>query len=514
MSGGADEWGVTLAAVEQPVTVTIGSRAAGPVVPAGFAGLSFEVGALRPGNAGVTGYLFDPANTSLVTLFRNVGLRNLRVGGGTVDQQIPVGTGGDGFTGIDRLFTFAAAAGARVIYTFRLLNPATGPVPGLRAAHVAAARYIWDRYQDQVDSFAVGNEPDWHAFHTHPGHRADPAIWETVPGVPGSAYPSYLAQWRSLAGAVSAAAPGAPLSGPDTGAYTAITYTPDPATGVSWTERFATGRPSPHLAGITQHHYAGGDPGVITAPQAITSMLSAAWVTGTAIGAGLAGTSYIPYPWLHEHNLAAVTAAGLPYRMTEANDYLGGVAGASDAFASALWALDYLHWWAARGAAGVNFHNKQWLLTDTVVPDPAAPGRYATTPRGYGVKAFSLGSAGQVQPVRIAKPSELNLTAYCTGTAATDHVTIINKTHAGQATDAAVTILPSRPGPHRARVLTLAGGQPGEATGATATLGGATITGDHDWRGTWRPLPAGSGPGVSLTVRAATAAVVEIRGAR
>ena len=78
---------------------------------------------------------------------------------------------------------------------------------------------------------------------------------------------------------------------------------------------------------------------------------------------------------MYANNLAPVAAAGLRYRLTESNDYLTGVPGASNAFASALWALDHLHWWAAHGAAGVNFHNKQWLFTDTIVPDPATPGR-------------------------------------------------------------------------------------------------------------------------------------------
>ena len=68
-------------------------------------------------------------------------------------------------------------------------------------------------------SFALGNEPDWHAYHTYPGHPLDPAIYEAVSGVPGSAYQSYLAHWRNFADAVAGAAPGAPLSGPDAGAY-------------------------------------------------------------------------------------------------------------------------------------------------------------------------------------------------------------------------------------------------------------------------------------------------------
>ena len=51
--------------------------------------------------------------------------------------------------------------------------------------------------------------------------------------MPGSAYPSFLANWRSFADAVGEAAPGAPLSGPDTGAYGTLTFTPGPANGVS-----------------------------------------------------------------------------------------------------------------------------------------------------------------------------------------------------------------------------------------------------------------------------------------
>ncbi len=382
-----------------PITITIDAEHPGPVVPDDFAGLSFERGPLNPGNAGVPGYLFSPANNSLVTLFRNLGLRNLRIGGGSVDDFIPAGTGRDGFTGIDNLFAFAGVAGVQVIYTLRLLSPRTKPAGDLKSIDAQVAGHIWGHYREHVASFAIGNEPDWHAFHTYPGHPFDPAIYEEIPGVPGSAYLSYLTNWRTFAGAIGDAAPGALLSGPDTGAYSTLTYTPDPEDGVSWTERFASDeRASGWLADITQHYYVGGDPGTTTAQQAISNMLSPEWVNGTAIGTQPARTTYAPYPWLYTNHLAPVAAAGLRYRLTESNDYLTGVPGASNAFASALWALDYLHWWAAHAAAGVNFHNKQWLYTDTIVPDPAAGGSYAVTPKGYGIKAFTLGSAGRVKP--------------------------------------------------------------------------------------------------------------------
>jgi hypothetical protein len=460
----------------------------------------------------VAGNLFTPENSSLVTLSRNLGLGSLRIGGGTVDQLIPAGTGSDGFTGIDNLFAFAAVAGVKVIYSLRLLSLPASPIGDLKTIHAQAAGHIWSRYRDNVASFAIGNEPDWHAYHTYPGHPMDPAIFEEASGVPGSAYQSYLTQWRSVAATVTEAAPGAPLSGPDLGAYTRMTYTPHPDSGVSWTEQLARDeKDSGRMAEVTQHYYVGDSPGQTTAQQAISNMLSPEWVNGTVIGTQPTATTYTPYPWLYQNNLAPVAAEGLRYRLTESNDYLLGVPGASDAFASAMWALDHLHWWAAHGAAGVNFHNRRGLATATIVPDPAGGGGYVINPKGYGIKAFSLGSGGQVKPAQVRNPDGINLTAYCIGGADGDYVTVINKAHGAGAGDAVVTIRPPAPGLRGAEVMTLAGGQPGDARGTTATLGGATITGDTTWNGTWTTLPADPHAGISLTVKATTAAIVKIQ---
>jgi hypothetical protein len=459
----------------------------------------------------LSGSLFRPENRSLVTLFRNMGLGNLRIGGGTVDQLLPAGTGSDGFSGIDNLFAFAAAAGVKIVYTLRLLSPGTEPAGDLKAIHARATGHIWSRYRENLASFAIGNEPDWHAFHSYRGHPLDPAIYEEVPGVPGSAYASYLTRWRGIADAIADAAPGAPLSGPDVGAYTKQTYTPDPDSGVSWTERLARDEgDGGRIAEVTQHYYVGGSPGETTAQQAISNMLSPQWVNGTAIGTQPENTTYTPYPWLYENNLAPVIAAGLRYRLTESNDYLGGVPGASDAFASALWALDHLHWFAAHGATGVNFHNKRWLRTGTIVPDPSGGGDYVINPKGYGIKAFTLGSAGQVKPTRIQNPDGINLTAYCVGGADRDYVTVINKAHGASAGDAAVTIIPPGRAGREVQVMALAGGQPGDARGTGATIGGATITRDTAWDGKWSPVVTDRAAGISLTVKATTAAIVRL----
>ena len=131
--------GVSLAQ-STPVTVTVTTTSHGAAIPIDFSGLGFERGTLSSGNAGASGYLFSPSNTQLVTLFQNLGIKNLRIGGGSVDDEIPVGTGSDGYLGIDNLFGFAQAAGVKVLYSMRLLNPSSSPIPNLMADDAAAAR--------------------------------------------------------------------------------------------------------------------------------------------------------------------------------------------------------------------------------------------------------------------------------------------------------------------------------------------------------------------------------------
>ncbi len=515
-------WAAT-APAQAPVSLTIDTTSRGHAIPDDFSGLSFERGTENSGNAGVPGYLFSPSNTQLVTLFQNLGIRNLRVGGGSVDDEIPVGTGSDGYAGVDNLFQFAQAAGVKVIYSLRLLNPSAQPIPNLKADNAALAQHIWSSYQSNLENFSIGNEPDFHSYHT-----SDPLIHETIPGVPGSAYPSYLADWQDFANTVLASVPGAIFSGPDTGAYSTLTYTPDASTGVSWTQQFVHDEKSvqnqnnsPLVVDATQHYYVGGSPGSTTAQQAIDNMLSADWVDDTTIGTQPAGTSgtttFTPYPWLYTNNLAPVLSYGLPYRLTESNDYVTGVPGASNAFASALWALDYMHWWAEHNAAGVNFHNKQWIYTDTIVPDPnpCSPvcGNYQTAPKGYGLKAFDLGGHGYVEPVTMENPSGVNVTAYAVGNARDLYVTIINKTQAAGGTDANVTITPKGFRAASCASMLLGDGQPGNAGLMTASLGGASINNNSRWLGQWSPLEPNRKGQCTLAVQAATAALVKLRAA-
>ena len=210
-----------------PVTVTIDAEHPGPVVPDDFAGLSFERGPLlSPGNAGVSGNLFSPANNSLITLFRNLGLGSLRIGGGTVDQLIPAGTGGDGLAGIDDLFAFAAAAGVKVIYSLRPPQPrAASPIGDLKGSTPRLPRT--GRYQ-QNGQLRHRERAGLACHHSHPP-AADPRSMKRCrcagQCVPRPTWPTGGACRRGRAWRRGA------VVGPDLGAYTKKTYTPDPTAG-------------------------------------------------------------------------------------------------------------------------------------------------------------------------------------------------------------------------------------------------------------------------------------------
>lgn len=464
------------------MSVEIGDKP-GYAIPEDFAGLSFESSNLNPDKQGQ--HLFSPDNRPLIDLFKAIGIRNLRVGGGTADGpefKIP------GPADIDQLFGFAKAANLKVIYTLRLLN-------GDVHQNAQLAKYIEQHYAAQLECLQIGNEPDWHSFHTSPGHDRDPKIVETVPESPGSAYPSYLEDWRRFASAIVSLSPNAKFTGPDTGSDYPVPATKNTDdNGQSWTQRFAQDeKASGRLVSVTQHDYPGQSASGVSVDKAVESMLSQAWLKDR-------------YEVLYEHVLEPVEKEGLTYRMTEANDYTGGVDGASNAFASALWALDYLHWHAARGAAGVNFHNKSWIFTDTVFRSP--DGIFHFNPKAYAFEAFNAGSRGRVLPVSVSNPDNANLTAYSVRGDHAIYVTLINKEHGPQGRSVSVGLHAS--GIHgKAEGMSMQALDGNVAARVGITFGGAPITANA-WEGHWSRLSACKDNSVTVEVPRASALVVKL----
>ncbi len=464
------------------VTVRIDTLNPGVPIAHDFAGLSFEISNLLPEKDG--SYLFSADNKQLIGLFQVVGVRNLRVGGGTADgpeYAVP------GLRDIDKLFAFAKAADVKIIYTFRLLN-------GNPAQAAELAQYIDQHYRAQLSCFQIGNEPDWHSFHTFPGHPRDPKIVETEPGVPGSAYPSYLADWREYATAIIGAVPDACITGPDTGSNFPVPGTKDTDyEGESWTQHFAHDAKNLHIMFVTHHDYPGQSAAGVSVETGIDSMLSRDWPT-------------LRYAVLYDHGLAPVQAEGFQYRMTECNDYTGGVNGGSNAFASALWALDYMYWQAQHHALGVNFHNKRWIFTDTIYLSPS--GIFKFNPKAYAIKAFDLGSDGNILPLSISNDDRINLTAYAVRGTRELFITIINKEHGAGAHAANVTIVaPGITGRAAGMALTAPNGDVGAKTGVT--LGGAPII-DDSWNGKWGDVSLCANAKTDINVAAGSAVVIRL----
>lgn len=467
------------------VQISVDTRSGGFAIPSDFVGLSFEMSSMKKNNAGIRGYLFDSTDSQCVHLFRELGIRSLRMGGNSADYSAYKPSHSD----IDALFGFAKASGARIIYTLRLLN-------SIPLQDASTARYICSRYGRFLDSFAIGNEPDWHSFHVR-----DPEIFESVPGVPGSAFPSYKAKWRRIASAVLDSVPGAEFSGPDAGSNYPLPGSKDTDfDGRSWYSLFpdaVSGAIGGHpliLKFLAIHNYTGEDAKGrhITPHEMIDEMLSARWDT-------------VYYPMLLRRMKNATVSSGLKVRLTETNSFSGSVQGGSNSFATALFALDYMHWWAAHGCLGVNFHTTQWKYNGTIVL--GSTGRLDVYPMAYGIKAFDIGGHGRVVSLKSCIRNKLNLTAYAVKRKDEIFITIINKEHGKSARDAAVTLLPNSSW-RNAAVMYLSANSATATSGVT--LGGATISSIGAFKALWLPLRRPARGGIRLNVHAFSAAIVRI----
>lgn len=452
------------AAAPTEVTVTLQSAKTGSEVSKDFAGLSYETQQVLPDADGK--YYFSPDNKKLVALFKQLGIRNLRVGGNTADRP---GIKVPGPADIDSLFAFARAADVKVIYTLRLRE-------GSREKAAEIAKYVFDHYRPELDCFAIGNEPNVFA----------------------KQYPVYRDEWKQYEELITAPenAPGAMFCGPSA--------TPGKT---AWARDFVRDfGNSGHIAFISQHDYPGGAGNRATNVVAARDrMLSPGWLDH--------------YQHFYDSFAPAAMSNGLPYRLEEANSfYNGGAKDVSDTFASALWALDYMHFWAEHQANGINFHTGDNVAAGGAMNTCryasfwTSKAGYHVHPIGYGIKAFELGGYGRIVPLKLAGNDNLNFTAYAVRDDADNLlVTVINKEHGTNGRDASVNIVPGADWNGAQIIRLAASGDISVKEGVT--LGGAEISDDASWHGHWAQFPGGSKGGTEslmVSVPAASAAVVKI----
>ncbi|MFL6429028.1 MAG: hypothetical protein ACJ71S_12345 [Acidobacteriaceae bacterium] len=310
--------------------LTIDSGKELATMPQDFIGLSYE-----------SSQLADPAffaasNTTLVGAFRKLCPRGvLRLGGNLSDVTLWKGSAANSISpqeaakvrgfyewrltdskaaserpatigpeGIEALGGFLHATEWKLLYG---LNLGTGTPE--RAAEEAAL--VAKHAGDHLLAFQVGNEADLYG----------PAFREA-----GWNFDRYWSEYQRFVKAVRVRVPQAPFAGPDV------------ATKADWVTQFAQ-RAKGDVVLVSSHYYAMGPAGApgIDARKLLSDDPRLAREMPILVAAG--------------------KTAGVPYRMTEGNTcYHGGQPGVSDAFASALWASDYLLRVAQAGYAGVNLH--------------------------------------------------------------------------------------------------------------------------------------------------------------
>jgi hypothetical protein len=440
---------------QTPVTVTVNMSSPGIQIPDDFIGFSFETRRVNYNSDEVVGYFFDSSNTQLVTLFKQLGIKSLRVGGFTVDDpKTPI----PGFKDIDALFRFAKAAGVKVIYSLRIKN-------GDVKQNVSIAKYIWDHYKDYLDAYTLGNETD--------------------------NYKEFSKNWKIMADAIVSVIPEAKFCGPapvssmDGGARDIRNFVADfGKTGL--------------VKYVSAHDYPGGNAlrNATDGNSGRDQMLSETWLAH--------------YQVFYDQFVPTVQSYGLKYRFDEGSSfYKGGAKDASDTFASSLWCLDYMHWWAAHGCSGYNFHNNRWFMYNITICRDSL-GNYQSRPQGYGIKAFDVGGHGRVVPVTISRPF---MSAY--GVVDSEHLflTVINKEHGEYGRDFEVTVKGVNV-VEDMEIMYLKAPENDVAATAGITLGGATINNTGTWQGKWTPLKFDKKENKTISLPVASAAIVKIKCAK
>lgn len=254
--------------------------------------------------------------------------------------------------------------------------------------------YVSQMPAGSLDAIEIGNEPDEYYYN---GLRS-----------PTYSYSQYLGEFNSWKTSLTPLLPsGTKLMGP---AWAQIKTLQTNYPSYDSTEASA-------LAAFSQHFYAGN--GEANNPPDFLLTASAATTGPSAVAAAVAAT----------HRL------GVPFRMGEINSlYNGGEDGISNAFESALWAIDTMFEYANVGVDGVNWHggggavyscfNIKSKLVGSVNKFTLA----SVNPLYYGLLLFQAATGNGAHLLPVTLNTQANLTAWATTDASgTPRLALINK---------------------------------------------------------------------------------------
>jgi len=348
------------AAEPVPATIVVHTDKPGLVIPADFTGLSTEKKLMARD-------CFSADNKDLIALCRTLGPGVFRIGANNVDStffkrevaphlesmqdnKYVTDPRTIGPKSVDAFFDFARAVGWKVIYGVNL--GANDPV---MAADEAA--YAWQVGAKEIIAIEIGNEPNLYSK----GPKRE--------GIRPSSYgyPQYKAEFTAAYDAIKAKDKQIPITGP------ALTKS------TKWMPLFMADFKD-RIALATSHVYHLSAPETDPQAQRFTSVEK------------LLGEKY-PDDWIIK--LKDATSVGVPYRIGECNTASGGgKRGVSNAFVSALWAIDFMFDVAQAGGQGVNFHGSFTANNYSPIVFDKKSSRYVAAPMYYGMLFFSRAAQG------------------------------------------------------------------------------------------------------------------------
>lgn len=325
----------------------------------GYVGLSFGAATVAQDSYASTdlgGYLQTLGDTGVI-----------RVGGNSGDTTFWTSTGEPAPSWatsgtitpdkLQHLATIVQDAGWKVILAVNLKEPDPA-----RAAD--EAKYARQIFGDSLLAIEVGNEPNF--------YYSSPA--------------AYYTDFESYVAAIEQAVPGVGITGPDA-----------ETNHSSWLGGFASlDAAHPDVTEISDHTYP-----------------ASACSGSTATIPELLGTGSTQYETANaQAALSAAGQLGVPAAMTETNSVVcAGTPGVSDAFASALWSLDYSLLIAQQGIVNADFMDG----TNAAGCDPYSPlcpgtGDLTAEPLYYGMLATELVGTGRF--AALDNPDAADMRAY------------------------------------------------------------------------------------------------------
>ena len=365
------------AAQADTIAASVSGTPAGPPLPDGFLGVSFEFRALHQ-YTGADPRSVDPVMVNLLKGLAPGSAPSVRIGGNSTDATwwpirgvVPPGAI---YYSLSPGWLRTAQALAADLRTKMILgiNLAAGQ-PAIAAAEARA--YLQGIGRRYIQALEIGNEPDLYGvfpwYRDRRGHLYRSRNHRY-------ALPDYTQEYRRF----SQVLPHVALAGPA-------------VSGPDWMRRLSSFiARAPRLGMVTYHRY---PLRACTTDSSQASFPTIPHLLADSASAGLASALAPFVSVAHRHHLG--------FRLTEVNTAsCQGLAGVSDTFASALWSLNTMFNLARQGVDGVNFHMLPGSHYELFSPAQDATGTWSAVvhPEYYGLylfaQAFPVGA--RLVPVR------------------------------------------------------------------------------------------------------------------